>query len=185
MSEQALSNQSGVSSKEEMENALGSHDVATDQFLTFIMANEEYGVDILSVQEIRGWEAATTIPNSPDFVKGVMNLRGTIVPIIDLRLRFGLEQVEYGPMTVVIVLKVNTPTGDKIIGIVVDAVSDVYSLTNEEMRLPPDMGDQVNTAFIKGLADVQGKMVILLNIDELLDLQEIPDAEVLRNIVRD
>lgn len=180
MSEQALT----TAGTEEHDNSLSADD-ASDQYLTFIMANEEYGVDILSVQEIRGWEAATPIPNSPDFVKGVINLRGTIVPIIDLRLRFGLDQVEYGPMTVVIVLKVITEKGNKVIGIVVDAVSDVYALTADEMRQPPEMGDQVNTTFIKGLADVQGKMVILLNIDVLLNLKEIPDADALKNIVRD
>lgn len=158
-------------------------DDAADQYLTFIMADEEYGVDILSVQEIRGWEDATPIPNSPDFVKGVINLRGTIVPIIDLRLRFGLSQVDYGPMTVVIVLKVTTDSGTKVIGIVVDAVSDVYSLTSDEMRQPPDLGDQVNTTFIKGLASVEGKMVILLNIDVLLNLKEIPDADILKRMV--
>ena len=183
MSEQALSTSASVQTKEDVENALGSHDAATDQYLTFFMNNEEYGVDILSVQEIRGWEAATTIPNSPDYVIGVMNLRGTIVPIIDLRLRFGMPQVDYGAVTVVIVLKVGTETGDKIIGIVVDAVSDVYSLTSEEMRQPPDLGEQVNTTFIKGLADVEGKMVILLNIDVLLNLQEMPDTETLKRIV--
>lgn len=183
MSETALKNDPQASSgASEVEAALAADDAA-DQYLTFIMAEEEYGVDILSVQEIRGWEDATPIPNSPDFVKGVINLRGTIVPIIDLRLRFGLNQVDYGPMTVVIVLKVTTEKGTKVIGIVVDAVSDVYSLTSDEMRQPPDLGDQVNTTFIKGLANVEGKMVILLNIDVLLNLKEIPDAEMLKRMV--
>jgi purine-binding chemotaxis protein CheW len=183
MSETALKKDPQASSgASEVEAALAADDAA-DQYLTFIMAEEEYGVDILSVQEIRGWEDATPIPNSPDFVKGVINLRGTIVPIIDLRLRFGLNQVDYGPMTVVIVLKVTTEKGTKVIGIVVDAVSDVYSLTSDEMRQPPDLGDQVNTTFIKGLANVEGKMVILLNIDVLLNLKEIPDAEMLKRMV--
>ncbi|GLQ32335.1 chemotaxis protein CheW [Litoribrevibacter albus] len=185
MSDQALSNVASAPSNEDVETALGANDAATDQYLTFIMANEEYGVDILSVQEIRGWEAATPIPNSPDFVKGVINLRGTIVPIIDLRLRFGLNQADYGPMTVVIVLKVANDKGNKVIGIVVDAVSDVYSLSSEDMRQPPEMGDQVNTSFIKGLVDVQGKMVILLNIDVLLNLKELPDVDTLKKIVTD
>jgi purine-binding chemotaxis protein CheW len=185
MSDQVLASPETSQTADEVENSLGSHDAATDQYLTFIMANEEYGVDILSVQEIRGWEAATPIPNSPEFVKGVINLRGTIVPIIDLRLRFGLDQAEYGPMTVVIVLKVATDKGHKVIGIVVDAVSDVYSLNPNDMRQPPEMGDQVNTTFIKGLADVQGKMVILLNIDVLLNLHELPDPELLKKIVRE
>jgi purine-binding chemotaxis protein CheW len=185
MTEQVLTKPTNASSNDEVENALGAHDTATDQYLTFIMANEEYGVDILSVQEIRGWEDATPIPNSPDFVKGVINLRGTIVPIIDLRLRFGLNQAEYGPMTVVIVLKVSDEKGNKVIGIVVDAVSDVYSLSSEEMRHPPELGDQVNISFIKGLVDVQGKMVILLNIDVLLNLKELPDVETLKKIIHE
>lgn len=185
MSEQAVSNIAKAPSSDEVENVLGAHDAATDQYLTFIMAEEEYGVDILSVQEIRGWDDATPIPNSPDFVKGVINLRGTIVPIIDLRLRFGLVQADYGPMTVVIVLKVASERSNKVIGIVVDAVSDVYSLSSDEMRHPPDMGDEVNTSFIKGLADVKGKMVILLDIDVLLNLKEIPDADTLKKIIHE
>ena len=112
-----------------------------EQFLTFLMNGEEYGVDILSVQEIRSWEQATSIPNVPEYVKGVINLRGTIVPIIDLRTRFGMEQEEYSRVTVVIVLKVQTSKGERITGIVVDAVSDVYSLSSEDMRNPPDKFD--------------------------------------------
>ena len=150
----------------------------TDQYLTFIMADEEYGVDILRVQEIRGWESVTPIPNSPGHIKGVINLRGTIVPIIDLRQRFGLTEVNYGPLTVVIVLKVGTKKGDRVMGIVVDAVSDVYSLSGEDMKSAPDLGDQVNTSYIKGLVNVNNKMVILLDIDELLGADTIPDVSI-------
>ncbi len=139
-----------------------------DQYLTFIMADEEYGVDILSVQEIRGWESVTPIPNSPIHVKGVINLRGTIVPIIDLRQRFGLESIEYGMLTVVIVLKVESENNERIVGIVVDAVSDVYALSNQDMREAPDLGDHVDTTYIKGLVNVDNKMVVLLDINELL-----------------
>ena len=149
-----------------------------DQYLTFIMASEEYGVDILSVQEIRGWESVTPIPNSPPHVKGVINLRGTIVPIVDLRQRFGLKNVEYGPLTVVIVLKVATAKGSRIMGIVVDAVSDVYSLSAEEMKSAPDLGDHVNTLYIKGLVNVNNKMVILLDINELLGSDSIPEVSI-------
>ena len=123
----------------------------SEQFLTFIMAGEEYGVDILTVQEIRGWESVTPIPNSPQHVKGVINLRGTIVPIIDLRLRFGLENVSYGPMTVVIVMKVVGVRGKRVMGIVVDAVSDVYSLSMQDMRGAPDLGDHVVSRFLEVL----------------------------------
>ncbi len=155
------------------QNAASNH--LSDQFLTFIMAGEEYGVDILTVQEIRGWESVTPIPNAPQHVKGVINLRGTIVPIIDLRLRFGLADVSYGPMTVVIVMKVESARGKRIMGIVVDAVSDVYSLSMQEVRGAPDLGDHVNTSYIKGLVNVDSKMVILLDINELLGNDNIED----------
>ncbi len=147
-----------------------------DQYLTFIMAGEEYGVDILRVQEIRGWENVTPIPNAPSHIKGVINLRGTIVPIVDLRQRFGLTQVEYGPLTVVIVLKVATRKGARVMGIVVDAVSDVYSLSADEMKAAPDLGDNVNTSYIRGLVNVSSKMVILLDINELLGADTIPEV---------
>ena len=156
----------------------GRENDQTDQYLTFIMASEEYGVDILSVQEIRGWESVTPIPNAPPHVKGVINLRGTIVPIVDLRQRFGLEKVEYGPLTVVIVLKVASKKGARVMGIVVDAVSDVYSLSSEEMKSAPDLGDHVNTQYIKGLVNVNNKMVILLDIGELLGSDTIPDVSI-------
>lgn len=146
-----------------------------DQYLTFIMAGEEYGVDILCVQEIRGWESATPLPNSPAHIKGVINLRGTIVPIVDLRQCFGLDSIEYTPVTVVIVLKVNTSEGSRIMGIVVDAVSDVYGLSDADMQAAPDLGNAINTEFIRGLVNVNEKMVILLDIDKLLTLDDVPN----------
>jgi len=147
-----------------------------NQYLTFIMADEEYGVDILCVQEIRGWDTATPIPNAPAHIKGVINLRGTIVPIIDLRQCFGLDAIDYGPLTVVIVLKVSLPAGEsRIVGIVVDAVSDVYTIGNQEMKNAPDLGDAINTNYIRGLVNVDEKMVILLSIDQLLSMDDLPD----------
>lgn len=156
-----------------------------DQYLTFFMANEEYGVDILCVQEIRGWETATPIPNAPSHIKGVINLRGTIVPIVDLRQCFGLQAIEYTPVTVVIVLKVNTGKSSRIMGIVVDAVSDVYSLGDSDMRAAPDLGNTVNTEFIRGLVTVNEKMVILLEIDKLLSIDDIPDLSKLASKIKD
>lgn len=153
---------------------------ANDQYLTFIMAGEEYGVDILAVQEIRGWESATPLPNAPPHIKGVINLRGTIVPIVDLRQCFGMEAIEYTAVTVVIVLKVHTDDAHRVMGIVVDAVSDVYALTEGDMRPAPDLGASVNTEVIKGLVNVDNKMVILLDIDELLTLEDIPNLNVLQ-----
>lgn len=151
----------------------GDQAVNKNQYLTFILADEEYGVDILQVQEIKGWESVTPIPNAPAHVKGVVNIRGTIVPVIDLRLRFGLEQLEYGPTTVMIVLKVNSGDNNRVMGIVVDAVSDVYDIGSEEVRSAPDFGDDVSVEYLKGLATVNEKMVILLNIDSLLNADEI------------
>jgi len=144
-----------------------------NQYLTFILAGEEYGVDILRVQEIKGWDNVTKIPNSPHYIKGVMNLRGTIVPIIDLRIRFNLETLDYSNTTVVIVLKIQSEDKDRIMGIVVDAVSDVYDITKEQMKPAPDFGDVISVEFIKGLATVESKMVIVLDIDHLLSSKEL------------
>lgn len=149
-------------------------DENTQQFLTFILAGEEYGVDILRVQEIKGWDAVTQVPNTPEYVRGVINLRGTIVPIIDLRIRFSMDQREYGPTTVVIVLKVKSDDeNSRIMGIVVDGVSDVYNVKNEEINPAPDFGDGVDSSFVKGLATVAEKMVIILDIDFMLNSNEL------------
>jgi purine-binding chemotaxis protein CheW len=154
------------------EQAIAGGD-GTDQFLTFMLAGEEYAVDILRVQEIKGWDAVTNIPNTPEYIRGVMNLRGTIVPIIDMRLRFNLQPMEYGPTTVVIVLKVINESKSRIMGVVVDGVSDVYNIPKEEIKEAPDFGADVHTDFIKGLATVDEKMVIILDIDRMLNTSEL------------
>ncbi|NOU52763.1 chemotaxis protein CheW [Pseudoalteromonas sp. JBTF-M23] len=141
-----------------------------NQYLTFMMAGEEYGLDILAVQEIRGWEDVTAIPNAPDFVKGAINLRGTIVPIIDLRLRFGIASISYGPLTVVIVVSVQIREQQKVMGLVVDAVSDVYSISEEKAKDVPDFQDSDNGQYVHGLVNVGEKMVVLLNLAKVLDL---------------
>jgi purine-binding chemotaxis protein CheW len=141
----------------------------TEQYLTFIMEGEEYGVDILVVQEIRGWESATPVPNSPAYVKGVINLRGTIVPIIDLRGRFDLSKPDYGPETVVIVIKVETEKGPRVMGIIVDAISDVYDVPLDGIKRT-GFGDNQNSRFIKGLVTVNEHMVILLKLEQLIIL---------------
>jgi purine-binding chemotaxis protein CheW len=140
------------------------------QYLTFMMDEEEYGIEILSVQEIRGWEPMTVIPNSPDYVKGVINLRGTVVPVIDLRLRFQLPEVDYFDVTVVVIVKVAIGDKEKIMGIVVDAVSDVYNLNKEIATKAPDVGESVNKPFIDGLINVEDKMVVLLDLEKILDI---------------
>src|SRR6201994_2763889 len=123
----------------------GSH-----QVLTFVLGNETYGVDILRVQEIRGWSSVTKIPQAPSHVLGVLNLRGSIVPIVDLRLRFELEQVEYTKVTVIIVLSVNSSGGRREVGVVVDGVSDVVDLDPTAMKPAPDIGAAYATDYIRG-----------------------------------
>ncbi|MEQ8763291.1 MAG: chemotaxis protein CheW [Planctomycetota bacterium] len=145
---------------------VGAH---VNQYLTFFLTGQEYGVDILRVQEIKGWDTVTAIPNTPEYIKGVINLRGTIVPIIDLRQRFGLAANDYGPTTVVIVVRVESENGQsRVLGTVVDAVSDVYNVADVDLKPPPDFGSDAATGFVKGLATVDEKMVILLDIDRLV-----------------
>jgi purine-binding chemotaxis protein CheW len=139
-----------------------------DQYLTFTLADEDYGVDILRVQEIRGWEPVTRIPNAPRYVKGVLNLRGAIVPVFDLRLRFAMALQDYGPDTVVIVLRVSGPGGMRNMGVVVDAVSDVLDARASDIRNTPDFGAAVATEYISGLATAGDKMIMLLDVDRLL-----------------
>ena len=155
-----------------------NEETETREFLTFMLAGEEYGVDILRVQEIKGWDSVTTIPNTPEYIRGVINLRGTIVPIIDMRLRFDLEQLEYGATTVVIVLKVEKAGGDgRTMGVVVDAVSDVHDVPTNNIKASPDFGTTVDTEFVKGLATVGEKMVIVLDIDHMLNAEELEMIE--------
>ncbi|MDX8389270.1 MAG: chemotaxis protein CheW [Mariprofundaceae bacterium] len=154
---------------EATEMVMNSSDTTDDQYLTFLLAGEEYGVDILTVQELRGWEDATKIPNTPSYIRGVINLRGVVVPIVDLRERFNLEAIEYGPTTVVIIVKVSANGKDRIMGIVVDAVSEVYSFSANEMQPAPDMDGAISIDFVKGLATIDDKMVILLEINRLIN----------------
>lgn len=143
------------------------------QFLTFTLAKEEYGVDILRVQEVKGWAPVTKIPRSPDYVQGVLNLRGTIVPVVDLRMRFHLEQIDYTRTTVIVVINIETNAGRRVIGIVADGVSDVINVPIENVKDAPDFGTKVHTDFISGLATIDENMVMLLDIDKLLSAAEI------------
>jgi purine-binding chemotaxis protein CheW len=141
---------------------------ASEQYLTFMLAGEEYGVDILRVQEIKGWDKVTRIPHSPDYVLGVINLRGAVVPIVDLRRRFGLETIEFGPTTVIIVMRAAGARSERTVGVVVDAVSEVYNVDPAETKPPPDVCGGVDTVFVKALATIEEKMLILLDIDRLI-----------------
>jgi len=140
----------------------------SEQYLTFMLAGEEYGVDILRVQEIKGWDKVTRIPHTPDYVLGVINLRGAVVPILDLRRRFGLETIDFGPTTVVIVVRVMNGLTERTVGVVVDAVSEVYNVDAADSKPPPDVCGSVDTVFVKALATVEEKMLILLDIDRLI-----------------
>lgn len=146
---------------------------STDQYLTFLLGEEEFGVDILRVQEIKGWEQSTSIPNTPDYIRGVMNLRGTVIPIVDLRRRFELDSAEYTPTTVVIVLKIEGDHSTRTMGFVVDAVSEVYNIAPDNLQPAPDFGSRVNTQFLQGLAVIEDKMIILLDFDRLIGLDSV------------
>lgn len=146
-----------------------------DQYLTFILGAETYGVDILRVQEIRGWEAPTSLPNMPHYVKGVINMRGAVVPIVDLRERFNIGEIKYDESTVVIITHVNhyiegaDHSTQKTVGLVVDGVSDVHDVNLEELQGSPSFGmaNTVSEEYVRGLATLDKTMVIILNIDLL------------------
>jgi purine-binding chemotaxis protein CheW len=140
----------------------------SEQYLTFLLAGEEYGVDILRVQEIKGWDKVTRIPHTAAYILGVINLRGAVVPILDLRRRFGLESIEFGPTTVVIVVRVGSKSEERTVGMVVDAVSEVYNVDVASTKAPPDVCTNVDTIFVKALATMGEKMLILLDIDRLI-----------------
>ncbi len=139
-----------------------------DQYLTFLLDGEEYGLEILRVQEIKGWEAVTPMPNTPVYVLGVINLRGAVVPVIDLRKRFNLEGTTFGPSTVIIVLKISNSDLERVVGFVVDAVSEVYRFDRDDVQPPPDLGNSISTEYLRGLVMVEEKMVILLEVNRLI-----------------
>jgi purine-binding chemotaxis protein CheW len=143
-------------------------DMAGQEFLAFTLGREEYGIDILKVQEIRGYEAVTRIANSPEFVKGVMNLRGIIVPIVDMRIKFKLGEPTYDQFTVVIILNIE----GRIMGIVVDSVSDVITLSASQVRPAPEMGTALNTDYLIGLGTLDERMLILVDIDKMMSSEE-------------
>jgi len=143
------------------------------EFLVFSLGDEEYAVDILKVQEIRGYENVTRIANAPDFIKGVTNLRGVIVPIVDLRIKFHLDKVEYGGLTVVIVVNVE----DRVVGIVVDGVSDVMTLTPDQIKPAPEFGVTLSSDFLSGLGSLDDRMLVIVDIDKLLTSDEMELVE--------
>jgi purine-binding chemotaxis protein CheW len=141
------------------------------EYLAFKLGNEEYGVDILSVQEIRGYDTVTRVPDAPEYIKGVINLRGVIVPVIDLRLKFKLGTATYDEFTVMIVLNL----GGKVVAAVVDGVSDVVPLSKDQLRATPEFGNAVDTRYISGIGTVGDRMLILLDIESLVLSAEVAE----------
>jgi len=142
--------------------------IAAHEFLAFTLGKEEYGIHILKVQELRGYEEPTRIANAPDFIKGVVNLRGIIVPIVDMRIKFNLGTPTYDQFTVVIILNIN----GRVVGMVVDSVSDVITLSPDQVKPAPEMGTALNTDYLIGLGTVDQRMLILVDIDKLMSSAE-------------
>jgi len=145
----------------------------SQEYLTFLLDSEEFGVDILCVQEIMVWTPVTEIPGTPDYLKGVINLRGTIVPIVDMRQRFGVEEVDYNATTVVIVLRAQCEEKVVVVGLVVDAVSDVYKVEKENIKSSPDFGRNVSSQFLLGMATIEDKIIIILDANKFLSVDEL------------
>ncbi|WP_072324894.1 chemotaxis protein CheW [Marinospirillum alkaliphilum] len=138
------------------------------EFLTFTLGEEEYAIDILKVQEIRGYDAVTRIANTPDYIKGVINMRGVIVPVVDMRLKFHVGQAVYDQFTVMIILNL----GERVVGMVVDGVSDVVALAPEQIRPAPEFGAAMDTQYIQGLASIDKRMAIVVDIEKLMTSSE-------------
>ncbi|THB66011.1 MAG: purine-binding chemotaxis protein CheW [Gammaproteobacteria bacterium] len=155
--------------EEQLNEELGDVTIDEDQYLSFELDEEYYCVDILRVQEILGYTDITRVPNTPRFLSGVLNLRGAIVPVVDLRSRFSLDEVEYDKTTVIVVLAVKTMHSEKTVGIVVDAVSDVLNVSKNDIRTVPETGAKVETEFLTGLVSNGSHMVMIMDIDNLLN----------------
>jgi len=146
----------------------------SQQFLTFLLDDQEYGLEIFKIREIRGYAPITPIPNLPSHVRGVMNLRGTVLPVVDLRMKFHLPAVEYNKFTVIVIATV----GDKTVGLLVDAVSDVLTVELDAIREAPDFGTAVDTRFINGVFQSKEHLVVALNLEELLTDSELTVAQI-------
>ncbi|MBT1065303.1 chemotaxis protein CheW [Bowmanella sp. Y26] len=161
-------------------SALATH-TQQREFLTFVLGDEHYALDIMAVKEIRGYEPVTRIANAPPFIKGVLNLRGDIVPIVDLRMKFNVGEATYTEFTIVIMLHVD----NRIVGVVVDGVSDVINLSDDEIRPPPEFGVAFDSQYLVGLAAVDEQLVILVNIEKLISSDELGLFEQKQNTVQE
>ncbi len=151
--------------------------VREDKYLTFALAKEEYGIGIKKVKEIIGMMPVTSVPRTPDYVKGVINLRGKVIPVVDLRLRFGLEAVEHTDRTCIIVVEIQGSSGKLVIGIIVDSVSEVLNIKGSDIEDTPAFGATLDTEYIQGMAKMEGGVKILLDIDRVLGAGEIAKLE--------
>ena len=162
---------------ETMDQAVKAMKDREGKYLTFSLADEEYGVGILKIKEIIGMMPITTVPQTPEFVKGVINLRGKVIPVIDLRLRFGMKKSDYTDRTCIIVVDLKSQATDILIGVVVDSVSEVLNIKGEDIEDTPTFGTSLNTAYILGMAKMEGGVKILLDIDRVLSEEEVAALE--------
>ncbi|MBU2621852.1 MAG: chemotaxis protein CheW [Proteobacteria bacterium] len=158
---------------EKFDQAIGVMSDREGKYLTFALAGEEYGISILKIKEIIGMMPITTIPQTPQFVKGVINLRGKVIPVVDLRLRFGMERINYTERTCIVVVEISGGSGTVMIGIVVDSVSEVLNIKGGDIEETPTFGTKLETDYILGMAKVQGGVKILLDIDRVLSRDEV------------
>ena len=160
-----------------IDQAIKETTIKTGKYLTFTLSEEEYGIGILKVKEIIGMMEITSVPRTPEFIKGVINLRGKVIPIIDLRLKFEMGEIPYNDRTCIIVVEMDSDSATILIGIVVDAVSEVLNIQESEIEETPAFGTQLNTDYILGMAKTEGGVKILLNIDKVLSIEEITGLE--------
>jgi purine-binding chemotaxis protein CheW len=162
---------------ETMDQAVKAMVEREGKYLTFTLAEEEYGIGILKIKEIIGMMPITSVPQTPEFVKGVINLRGKVIPVIDLRLRFGMGEIDYTERTCIIVVEIDNQAGTVLIGIVVDSVSEVLNVKGDDIADTPTFGTKLNTEYILGMAKMEGGVKILLDIDQVLSSEEISALE--------
>lgn len=160
-------------SKKTIDQAVRAMADREGKYLTFTLAEEEYGIGILKIKEIIGMMPITTVPRTPEFVKGVINLRGKVIPVMDLRLRFGMEEIDYTERTCIVVVEIEGTSGTVMIGVVVDSVSEVLNIKGEDVEETPTFGSKMNTEYILGMAKMEGGVKILLDIDRVLNEDEI------------
>ena len=160
-----------------LDQAIKATTVKMGKYLTFNLKEEEYGISILKVKEIIGMMPITSVPRTPQFIKGVINLRGKVIPVVDLRLKFSMESIDYTERTCIIVVEIDSDTITVLIGIMVDSVSEVLNIKAEEIEETPAFGSKIDTNYILGMAKMEGGVKILLNIDKVLSGQEISDLK--------